>query len=207
MTVTPSGSNPSLSYVLTMAARRPAAETASPADAGVNGTGNNPAAGGQTVDGPAIGSVGAAQTSPSTASSKDDALLKMISFLKDPTSVTYERRRISPSAARPMTSAELARTKADLDAQRAFQAKYPAPPVDPNEPVRVRDLSSYPADMLPSHYLMMRSIVLNRQAAGQSTTIVEGREGKTVDAAEYLERSKQAAITSLEAKISINKTA
>ena len=208
MSVAASGASPTLSYVLTMAARGSGAPTAPSTDPGANGASGNVAPGGGTATSPAPGGAGAAaQGSASTASSRNDAILKMISFLQDPTSVTYERRTISPSAGRPMTPAELARTKADLEAQRAFQAKYPAPAVDPNAPVHVRDLSDYPPDALPAHYMMMRSVVLNRQAAGHSTTIIEGRDGHAVDATEYLERAKQAAIASLQAKISVDKSA
>ena len=207
MSVAASGASPTLSYVLTMAARGSNAQTASVANPGANGT-SDYVAGSGTATTPAPGGAGpAAQGSASTTASRNDAILKRIAFLEDPTSVTYERRTIRPGAGRPMTPAELARTQADLAAQRAFQAKYPTPAVDPNAPVYVRDLSAYPPDTLPMHYMMMRSIILNRQAAGLSTTVIEGREGQAVDATEYLDRMKQAAIASLRAQISVDKSA
>ena len=208
MSVAASGASPTLSYVLTMAARGSSAPTAPSTDPGANGPSGNLAAGATTATAPASGGAGAAaQGTASTPSSRNDAILKQIRFLEDPTSVTYERRTIRPGAGRPMTPAELARTQADLAAQRAFQAKYPTPAVDPNAPVYVRDLSAYPPDTLPMHYMMMRSIILNRQAAGLSTTVIEGREGQAVDATEYLDRMKQAAIASLRAQISVDKSA
>ena len=68
-------------------------------------------------------------------------------------------------------------------------------------------MSHYSPDMLPYAYLMTKSMVDSRTAAGQSATIVEGYDGQPVDAAQYLDRMKQAAIAVLEAKGSVDKTA
>jgi len=140
----------------------------------------------------------AATTAQSATTHDPDPSYSLLDYIRDPSSVTSHRMQLHAIGGQIVGEAILSTPSTPPVPTEASEAEGP---------IRVRDMSHYSPDMLPYAYLMTKSMVDSRTAAGQSATIIEGYDGQPVDAAQYLDRMKEAAIAVLEAKGSVDKTA
>ena len=140
----------------------------------------------------------AATTAQSATTHDPDPSYSLLDYIRDPSSVTSHRMQLHAIGGQLVSQATPSTASTPPAVTKTPEA---------DGPIRVRDMSHYPPDMLPYAYLMTKSMVDSRTAAGQSATIIEGYDGQPVDAAQYLDRMKEAAIAVLEAKGSVDKTA
>jgi len=141
---------------------------------------------------------GVTTTAQSATTHDPDPSYSLLDYIRDPSSVTSHRMQLHAIGGQIVGEAILSTPSTPPVPTKASEAEGP---------IRVRDMSHYSPDMLPYAYLMTKSMVDSRTAAGQSATIIEGYDGQPVDAAQYLDRMKEAAIAVLEAKGSVDKTA
>lgn len=211
MNITAYTARQSLSYVFNAAVAGPPASSttgASTDDGAVASASTGAVPSQSATNAPPVADRGSTngQSAVQSGGPNGDQQYSLLDYIKDPTSITYHRLTLNPSVGRPASAAEIAASKAQVDAAHAWETRMGVTQPDPNAPLYVRDASSYPSDRVPYEYLLMRSAVANRQAAGQTVTMI-GPNGTTVDPAEYLESLKQSAIAALEAQGSVDKSA
>jgi hypothetical protein len=140
---------------------------------------------------------------PAGSISAEEARQNLLDFLENPDTVHLKMMKLNPATItyRPPTS----------------QQAVPAPPVvsnptDPDIPLHVgvkRTEASVGigiGDPVIS-YMMLRSVIHERRAAGQTLKLVEGRDSTPVDPDQYLETLRQNAIAAVKAQGAVDKTA
>jgi len=199
MNVIASGARQSLSYVFTAAANAGSAKSTDSAT-------TQPGAGVATQAPVSGSSADAAATARAGAMSAEEARQNLLDFLENPDTAHLKMRRVTPSIISYASPAEQAANKANIDAMQAWEAKMGVQKPDPNAPLHVGHRPDSIAGPV-SEYFMLRGEIAARRAAGQSVTLLEGRNETPVDPDQYLETLRQAAIASVQAQGTVDKTA
>jgi hypothetical protein len=139
---------------------------------------------------------------PAGSISAEEARRNLLDFLNSPDTVRLKMMRLDPSKI----------TYGPPSQQAAPTPRYVPPPEDPKIPIHVgvdgggRHVGIGVGDPVIS-FMMFRSIVHSREIAGQPLNVLEGSNNTPVDAHEYLETLRQAAIAAVEAQAPIDKDA
>lgn len=141
-------------------------------------------------------------TYPAGSIGAEEARQNLLDFLNSPDTVRLKMMRLDPSKI----------TYGPPSQPPATTPPYVPPPEDPNIPIHVgvdRGDSRFGigvGDPVAS-FMMFRSIVDSRESAGQPLKVLEGRNNTPVDAHEYLETLRHAAIAAVQAQAPIDKSA
>jgi len=141
-------------------------------------------------------------TYPAGSIGAEEARQNLLDFLNSPATVRLKMMRLDPSKIAYGPPSQ----------QAAPAPRYVSPPEDPNIPIHVG------VDRGGSHvgigvgdpvvsFMMFRSIVHSRESTGQTLNVLQGNNNTPVDAHEYLETLRQAAIAAVEAQAPIDKSA
>jgi hypothetical protein len=139
---------------------------------------------------------------PAGSISAEEARQNLLDFLENPDTVRLKMMRLDPATI----------TYGPPSQQAAPTPPLVSPPFDSSVPIHVgvkrsdANVGIGVGDPVES-YMMLRSIIHQRQAAGQTLNLVEGAGNTPVDPETYLETLRQTAIAAVSAQGAVDKTA
>lgn len=196
MDVNAAAARQTLSYVFTAAAS--ARATVSSGGVAASSVASSPVPAAQ----PSASPPSSDDAAPAGSISAEEARQNLLDFLENPDTVRLKMMKLNP---------------ATITYRPTGQQVVPPPPIispppDPNIPIHVGvkrsdDHFGIGVGNPVISYMMLRSDIHARRAAGQTVKLVEGRDNTPVDPDQYLEALRQSAIAAVKAQGAIDKTA